>query len=153
MWVRHPRMERHTEWTRRSVQKVESATAPNRRNQKSRFSGFDHYNNGCCTWLYCTSPVEVRRKTPFSSFPLWPGNYPNLPSSWAPAPVLRPPLWLHYQCWSSLMAWWLHCAGRLAETGWEEDWQKKKGDGGGGGGVPILIIKKQNVPRRLTSSS
>lgn len=37
-------------------------------------------------------PIEAHRKTPFSSFPLWPGNYPNLPSSWAPAPALRPPL-------------------------------------------------------------
>lgn len=37
-------------------------------------------------------PIEAHRKTPFSSFPLWPGNYPNLPSSWAPASALRPPL-------------------------------------------------------------
>lgn len=50
----------------------------------------------------------------FLVVPPWPGNYPNLPSSCAPAPVphwLRPPLWLHYQCWDSLMAWRPRCAG------------------------------------------
>lgn len=61
--------------------------------------------------LFQLSPAG--NETPFSSFPLWPGNYPNLPSSCAPAPVphwLGPPLWLHYQCWSLLMARQPHCA-------------------------------------------
>lgn len=51
-------------------------------------------------------PQEVR-PLPRCFFPLWPGNYSNLPSSCATAPVqlcLGPPLWLHYQHWSSLMA-------------------------------------------------
>lgn len=134
---------------------------PDRRNQESRLLHFHHYNNGCWTWLCCTSPMEAHGKTPFSSFPLWPGNYPNLPSSWAPAPVLRPPLWLHYQRWSSLMAQWLHCAGRAGGDRLggrlrkkKERKKEKQGAGEeGGGGVPILIIKKQNVPWRFTSSS
>lgn len=51
-------------------------------------------------------PQEVRH-LPRRLFPPWPGNYPNLPSSCDAAPVQRrlgPPLWLHYQRWSSLMA-------------------------------------------------
>ena len=40
--------------------------------------------------LHLTVLLRLRptgRETPFSSVPLWPGNYPNLPSSCAPAPV------------------------------------------------------------------
>lgn len=118
-------------WDRRCLKilpkKQKISKRSNRRNQKIRLSHSDHYNDGCCTWLYCTSTHRSTQEDTFLIVPLWPGNYPNLPSSWAPAPALRPPLQLHYQRWSSLMAWWLHHAGRLAETGWEEDWQKKRG--------------------------
>lgn len=85
-------------------------------------------------------PQEVRH-LPRRLFPPWPGNYPNLPSSCDAAPVQRrlgPPLRLHYQLWSSLMArlpqtaqaaaagggqpagrrWWLRRCTRRRKT-WE----------------------------------
>lgn len=85
------------------------------------------------------SPIEApaESETSFSSFPPWPGNYPNLPSSCAPAPAphwLRPPLWLHYQCWDSLMVPRPHCAGC-----WQRQTRGKgkagEGEGGGEGGT------------------
>lgn len=81
------------------------------KNDWNRFSHFSLFlSKVCLTWLYrVRSPTEACRKwDTFLILPPWPGNYPNLPSSCAPAPAppwLRPPLWLHYQCWDSLMAW------------------------------------------------
>lgn len=64
--------------------------------------------------ILCPFAIVACRKWDFVIAPPWPGNYPNLPSSRAPASAthwLRPPLRLHYQCWDSLMAWRPHCAG------------------------------------------
>ena len=69
---------------------------------------FSSEQRGSHLIILCPSAIEACRKWVFVIVPPWPGNYPNLPSSCAPAPAphwLRPPQWLHYQCWDSLMAW------------------------------------------------
>lgn len=84
-------------------------------------------------------------ETPSSSFPPWPGNYPNLPSSCAAAPVQRwlgPPLWLHYQRWSSLMA------RRRLRAGC---WQRQTGGGKGKRWWPRRRRRKRK--RRNTEKS
>lgn len=103
------------------------------------FWSFKFQANGAspdCTVLLCWSRPSGSEFFFFSPLivPPWPGNYPNLPSSCAPARVphwLRPPLWLHYQCWDSLMAWRPHRAGcrRRETTGAGEE----EVAGGGGG--------------------
>lgn len=94
-------------------------------------------------------------ETPSSSFPPWPGNYPNLPSSCAAAPVphwLRPPLWLHYQCWSSLMARRPHCAETDRGGGGSKRWRRRRRRRRTGRrGMQKLDTKEQRLPWRFGS--